>query len=150
MKAVLQRVRSAQVEVDGQQVSSVGPGFLILLGVRRGDVEADARSLALRCANLRVFQDESGKMNRSLLEVKGSALVVSQFTLCADTNAGRRPSFSDAEEPERARVLYEQFMQELSRAGVPSASGLFGRHMIVTLENDGPVTLILSQGEDDD
>jgi D-tyrosyl-tRNA(Tyr) deacylase len=150
MKAVVQRVRSAQVEVDGQEISSVGPGFLILLGVRRGDKEDDARSLAIRCANLRVFEDESGKMNSSLLEVRGSALVVSQFTLCADTAGGRRPSFSQAEEPERARVVYEVFMRELSGLGVPTASGAFGQRMLVTLENEGPVTLILSQGEEDD
>ena len=150
MRAVIQRVRRALVEVDGAEISSIGPGFLVLIGFRKGDTETRAENLAGRVANLRIFEDEAGKMNRSLLEVKGSALVVSQFTLYGDASHGRRPSFTDAEEPARARALYEYFVGQLGGLNVPTASGIFGARMMVTLENDGPVTLILDEGAEYD
>ncbi len=146
MRAVIQRVRRAEVEVDGAEISSIGPGFLVLVGFRKGDSEAAADNLASRVANLRVFEDEAGKMNRSLLEVKGSALVVSQFTLYGDTSHGHRPSFTDAEEPVRARALYDYFIGRLGGLDITTARGIFGARMMVTLENDGPVTLILDEG----
>lgn len=145
MKALLQRVTRASVEVDGKVVGSIGPGLLVLVGVHREDVEASADELAGRCAVLRIFPDEEGKMNRSLIDVGGEALVVSQFTLYADTKRGTRPSYTDAAPPELAQRLYERFKTSLSRelGGREVPSGVFGAMMRVELVNDGPVTVQL-------
>ncbi len=143
MRAVVQRVARARVEVDGEVTGSIGRGFLILLGVSRDDTEAEATMLANKVAVLRVFQDDDGKMNRSLLDVGGSALVVSQFTLHADVRKGRRPSFVAAAPPDQAEALYLRFVEALSALGVPVATGRFQAMMDVHLVNSGPVTLIL-------
>ncbi|MEO0141812.1 MAG: D-aminoacyl-tRNA deacylase [candidate division WOR-3 bacterium] len=143
MKAVLQRVRRAEVTVKGQKISEIGEGLLILLGIKKGDTEEKARKMADSCVNLRIFEDSNGKFNLSLKEINGEALVVSQFTLLADTSRGRRPSFSDAEEPERAEKLYNDFIKLLADQGIPTKSGIFGERMLVQLENNGPVTIIL-------
>ncbi len=145
MKAIIQRVSSAAVAVDGTQVGAIDKGFMILLGVGSEDTEQHARVMAEKIANLRIFTDENDKMNLSLLDVQGEALVVSNFTLCADTSHGRRPSFIGAKRPEEANVLYELFMAELKRLGVSKvACGVFGASMQVSIENNGPVTLILN------
>lgn len=143
MKAVLQRVRSARVSVEEQPVAEIGPGVVILLGVHQSDDETRSAQLAQKCARLRIFEDESGKMNRSLIDVSGAALVVSQFTLFADTERGLRPSFSGAAPPARARQLYEHFSDRLRAEGTGVKTGIFGARMVVTLENAGPVTIIL-------
>lgn len=143
MKALVQRVKYARVTVGGRETGSVGQGLLILLGVMPEDDEKFADYLADRCAGLRIFEDEQGKMNRSLLDIGGAALVVSQFTLCADVSAGRRPSFSGAAHPAKADALYEYFKQALEKLGVRTASGEFGADMLVELGNDGPVTIML-------
>jgi len=143
MRLVLQRVRSGRVLVAGHAIAEIGPGFIILLGVGPGDGETQARTLCEKIANLRIFEDEQGKMNRSLLEVGGQALVVSQFTLYADTRKGRRPSFTDAALPEIARPLVERFAEMLQELGVPTQTGEFGAHMLVEIANDGPVTIWL-------
>ena len=143
MRAVVQRVSEARVEVEGETVAEIGRGFLVLLGVAGDDAEADADWLAEKIANLRVFEDEEEKMNRSLLDVAGAALVVSQFTLMGDCRKGRRPSFSAAAPPEAAQDLYLRFVSELKRQGVTVQTGRFQATMDVTLTNQGPVTLIL-------
>lgn len=143
MKALIQRVRNASVTIDGANISDIGQGFLILLGVSRGDEEEDARLLAAKIAKLRVFSDENGKMNRSLSDIGGSALVVSQFTLCANYAHGNRPDFLEAEAPERANALYESFSAYLRDAGIPVANGRFGADMQIALVNDGPVTILM-------
>jgi len=143
MRIVLQRVKSGSVLVAGHAVADIGKGLVILLGISPGDSEAQARVLSEKIANLRIFEDEQGKMNRSLLDVGGEAIVVSQFTLYADTRKGRRPSFTDAAQPDLARPLVEQFAAMLRELGVPTQSGEFGAHMLVEIENDGPVTLWL-------
>ncbi|MBK9145926.1 MAG: D-tyrosyl-tRNA(Tyr) deacylase [Candidatus Melainabacteria bacterium] len=143
MKAVLQRVREASVEVDGKRVAETGPGLLVLLGVENGDTEAEAEYLAQKSVDLRIFADENGKMNRSLLEIGGQALVVSQFTLLADWRKGRRPGFTRAAAPEEGRRLYEHYARCVEQKGVTVATGVFGADMKVSLVNDGPVTLIL-------
>ncbi len=143
MIAVIQRVSQAKVTVEGKLISEIGPGLLILLGIRKGDTEEQARGLATRCRQVRIFEDDDGKFNRSLEDVKGDALVVSQFTLLADTSRGRRPSFTDAEEPGRARVLYEYFMDQLRSMNITTRGGVFGARMNVGLDNDGPVTIIM-------
>jgi D-tyrosyl-tRNA(Tyr) deacylase len=145
MIAILQRVLKAKVTVNEKPVSEIGPGLLILLGVRKGDTEDQARGLSQRCANLRIFEDQDGKFNLSILDIKGQALVVSQFTLLADTTRGRRPSFTDAEEPERAKDLYEFFIEQLERAGLVVQDGIFGERMVVALDNNGPVTIIMEE-----
>jgi D-tyrosyl-tRNA(Tyr) deacylase len=145
MITVLQRVLKAKVTVDGQPFSEIGPGLLILLGIRKGDTEDKARVLARRCVQMRIFEDPDGKFNRSLEEVRGEALVVSQFTLLADTARGRRPSFTDAEVPDRARILYEFFLDQLVGSGITARGGKFGARMIVALENNGPVTIITEE-----
>lgn len=147
MKAVLQRVSESSVTVGGEPVAEIGPGLLVLLGVGPRDSETTCRSLASKVARLRVFEDEAGRMNRSLLDTAGSALVVSQFTLYADTSRGLRPSFTGACEPARARELYERFASELGYLGVPVRTGRFGARMRVALVNDGPVTLVLEEPE---
>jgi D-tyrosyl-tRNA(Tyr) deacylase len=143
MRAVVQRVSRARVTVDGHVTGDIGSGLLILLGVGRDDTSAVALNLAEKIANLRIFNDDQGKMNRSLLEVKGSALVVSQFTLYGDARGQRRPSFIAAASPERAKKLYEEFSEALRRLGVTVATGVFGAMMSVELVNEGPVTILL-------
>lgn len=143
MRAVVQRVKEASVTVEGQVYSAIGPGFLILLGITHSDGDAEAAFLARKIASLRVFEDAGGKLNLSLVETGGAALVVSQFTLYADTRKGRRPSFTDAARPEQAQTLYERFCRLLATENVPVQQGLFGAHMEVALVNDGPVTIWL-------
>ena len=143
MRLVLQRVTSGSVTVDGKVIASIGPGLVILLGIAHGDGEAQARLLAEKVAHLRIFSDEQGKMNLSLLETGGEAIVVSQFTLYADARKGRRPSFTNAALPELARPLVERFTELLRQQGVPAQTGEFGAHMLVEIANDGPVTIIL-------
>ena len=143
MRAVVQRVSSARVEVAGKIAGSVGKGLLVLLGVAQGDTDRQAEWLAEKIAGLRIFEDEAGKMNLSLLEVGGAALIVSQFTLLADCRRGRRPSFTDVAPPEEADRLYQVFVAKLRSAGLPVETGVFQAHMDVHLVNDGPVTLIL-------
>ena len=139
MKAVVQRVTRARVTPGGE----IGGGLCVLLGVARGDTAADAERLAGKLARLRIFENEEGKFDRSLLDTGGEALVVSQFTLLADTAKGNRPSFSDAARPEVAEPLYERVVQALRDLGVPVATGAFGARMSVELVNDGPVTILL-------
>jgi D-tyrosyl-tRNA(Tyr) deacylase len=143
MRAVVQRVSQASVTVGDEVVGAIGQGLLILLGIGVGDSEAEARLLAEKTANLRIFADEEGRFNRSLLDIGGEALVVSQFTLYADTRRGRRPSFSDAALPEIAAPLVDIFADELRRLGVAVSTGRFGAMMQVALVNDGPVTILL-------
>lgn len=143
MRAVVQRVVEAWVEVEGQEVARIGQGLLVLLGVGQGDSDEDAKYLANKIANLRVFEDEEGKLNKSVLEVGGSVLVVSNFTLYGDCRKGRRPSFTDAANPEVANELYQRFCEFLKAEGVPVETGIFQAHMHVGLINDGPVTLLL-------
>jgi D-tyrosyl-tRNA(Tyr) deacylase len=143
MRAVIQRDTHASVTVEGQVVGSIGPGLLILLGVAQGDGPDHAGRLAAKIAGLRIFADEEGHFNRSLLESGGEALVVSQFTLLADMRKGRRPSFVAAAAPEVAEPLVAQFAAALRDLGVRVQTGRFGAHMLVDLENDGPVTLVL-------
>ncbi|MGN0454423.1 MAG: D-aminoacyl-tRNA deacylase [Ruminococcus sp.] len=144
MKAVLQRVKSAKVTVDGKITGQIEQGFMILLGVEEGDTQKQADALALKISGLRIFTDENDKMNLSLADVGGNVLVVSNFTLCADCSHGRRPSFINAARPETAEPLYEYFCNQLLRNGVNKAEkGVFGADMLVSIENDGPVTLII-------
>ena len=145
MRALLQRVSKASVTVDGQTISSMGKGLLILLGVGHGDGQEQAKFLAEKIANLRVFEDEQGKTNLSLLDVKGETIVVSQFTLYADARKGRRPSFTDAALPEVAEPLVDRFAELLRGHGVPTQTGKFGAHMEVEIHNDGPVTIWLER-----
>ncbi|GIU85591.1 MAG: D-aminoacyl-tRNA deacylase [Acidimicrobiia bacterium] len=143
MRALVQRVTRASVTVGDETVGDIGPGLCVLVGVTHDDGEAHARKLAEKVANLRVFDDEAGVMNRSLLDTGGAALVVSQFTLYGDTRRGRRPAWSAAARPEHAEPLVERFTAGLAALGVPVATGRFRAHMQVALVNDGPVTLLL-------
>ncbi len=143
MRAVVQRVTSARVTVDGATVGEIGPGLLVLVGVSLGDTEADAEALATKLVGVRVFPDDQGRMNRSVLEIDGSVLVVSQFTLVADTARGRRPSFTAAADPASAEPLVARVVDRLAESGVATATGRFGARMQVSLVNDGPVTLLL-------
>jgi D-aminoacyl-tRNA deacylase len=143
LRALIQRVSEAAVSVEGRLLGRIGPGLLVLLGVGQGDGEPEAARLAAKVANLRVFDDEQGRMNRSLLDAGGAALCVSQFTLYADTRRGLRPSFTGAAEPEVADRLYEEFCMRLTDQGVPVETGAFGARMAVSLTNDGPVTLLV-------
>ena len=143
MKAVVQRVRDARVTVDGTVSGSIERGLLVYLGVARDDTEADAARLAEKIAVLRIFNDENGKMNRSVQDTGGGVLAVSQFTLLADARKGRRPFYGDAAEPDAARALYEYFIALVQKTGVPCAAGVFRAHMDVRYTNDGPVTIIL-------
>ena len=147
MRAVLTRVNSASVAIDGEVVGKIGKGFLILLGVGPDDTEKECRYLAEKALGLRIFTDENDKMNRSLADVGGSVLVVSQFTLYGDCRHGRRPSFTGAAAPDIAIPLYEQFLQECRDRGFAPQHGEFGADMLVTSENNGPVTLILDTDE---
>ena len=144
MILVIQRVSRAQVEVDEKVVGKIGPGLLVFLGAEKGDDNKDAEEAARKVAGLRVFEDDQGKMNRDISEVAGSVLVVSQFTLAADFSRGRRPGFDRALAPEAANLLYEKFLEEIRRLGLPVESGVFGAMMRVTLVNEGPATFILS------
>jgi D-tyrosyl-tRNA(Tyr) deacylase len=143
MRLVIQRVRSASVRVDGDTVGAIDAGILVLAGVREGDDEADAKRLATKTAELRIFPDEEGRFNRSLLEAGGAVLVVSQFTLYADMRRGRRPSFNEAARPEVAEPIVEALTRGFEEHGIRVAQGRFGAYMQVELVNDGPVTIIL-------
>lgn len=147
MKALIQRVSEATVHVDGEEVSRIGSGLLILLGIENEDGENEIGRLAKKCAELRIFSDEAGKMNLSVIDVKGEALVVSQFTLSANCKKGRRPSFERAANPDLANEFYEMFCRELSSYGIPVRKGVFAAHMDVKLVNDGPVTIMLDTSE---
>ncbi len=142
MKAVIQRVLESSVTVGGETVGSINKGYMILVGVVKGDTEKEAELLARKTAALRVFEDENGKMNKSVLDIDGEILAISQFTLCADCKKGNRPSFTDSEEPEKAKRLYELYCEELKRNGVKTVEkGIFAADMKVSLINDGPVTI---------
>lgn len=143
MRAILQRVNFGQVTIDNQRVADIQTGLVILLGIGRGDDQAKASQMVKKIAQLRIFEDENGKMNLSLLDIKASAIVVSQFTLYADTRKGNRPSFIDAAPPDLASPLVDFFTEELRKMGVPTQTGEFGAHMVVHLQNDGPVTISL-------
>jgi D-tyrosyl-tRNA(Tyr) deacylase len=143
VRAIIQRVTRASVTVEGRVAGQIGAGLLVLLGVGRLDNAEAAAYLAEKIANLRIFKDEAGKMNHSLLDVGGAALVVSQFTLYGDTRGGRRPSYIEAAPPEMANRLYEEFVRALRARGVPAETGVFQAHMQVELVNDGPVTILL-------
>jgi len=145
MRALIQRVYKAAVIVNNERIAEIGPGFVILLGVGHGDSLEQATYLAEKIAYLRIFEDEGGKMNRSILESEGAAIVVSQFTLYADTHKGRRPAFTDAAAPEIAAPLVERFAEMLRQKGVPTQTGLFGAEMLVEIFNDGPVTIWLER-----
>jgi D-aminoacyl-tRNA deacylase len=145
MRILIQRVSQASVTVDGQVIAHIGRGLLILLGIGHGDGEAQAGFLAEKAANLRIFEDEQGKVNRSVLDVGGEAIVVSQFTLYADARKGRRPSFTDAALPEVAAPLVAEFIELLRATGVPTQGGKFAAYMQVEIHNDGPVTIWLER-----
>lgn len=148
MKAVIQRVKYANVKIDGEIVGECGKGFMILLGVHSSDTKDDAEKLIKKVPVLRIFEDENGKMNKSLLDVDGEALVVSQFTLIADCSHGRRPSFTDSAPAQQANELYEYFVELFRQSGIRSVqTGVFGADMQVELVNDGPVTIILDSKE---
>lgn len=143
MRAILQRVTKGSVTVDGQVVADIGLGYVVLLGVGHEDNQAKARELAEKTVYLRVFGDDEGKMNRSLLDVQGEMIVVSQFTLHADTSRGRRPSFINAAKPDLAEPLVDFFIEQVRGFGIKVQSGIFGAHMVVDIQNDGPVTITL-------
>ena len=143
MRVVLQRVRSGSVKVDGEIVGRVGLGYVALVGIAKGDGESAIDAMAQKVAQLRVFSDDAGKMNRSLLDIGGGCLVISQFTLIADTTRGRRPFFGEAEAPERARAMCDRFADALRGHGVAVETGRFAADMLVELANDGPVTIVL-------
>ncbi len=143
MRAVIQRVSKAKVTVDDELVSEIGSGILILLGIKKGDQVDQVKEMAQKCCALRIFEDDKGRFNMSLSDVQGEALVIPQFTLLADLSRGRRPSFIDAEEPEKAKQLYELFISTVSQTGIKTKGGVFGARMLVALENNGPVTIIM-------
>jgi len=145
MRVLIQRVRSGKVIVEDRTIAEIGHGLVILLGVGHGDGEAQVSFLAEKVANLRIFEDPQGKTNLSILDVKGEAMVVSQFTLYADARKGRRPSFTDAALPEVAAPLVQRFVEALGAHGVPTQAGKFGEHMLVEIHNDGPVTIWLEK-----
>ena len=143
MKALLQRVTRASVSIKGQTIAQIGPGLVALVGVAQGDTERDVRYLVEKSVNLRIFSDENGKFNLSLLDTRGELLAVSQFTLLADTRKGRRPSFVEAAPPGEAETLFDTFVETAKAAGIRVTSGLFQQHMMVEIYNDGPVTILL-------
>jgi D-tyrosyl-tRNA(Tyr) deacylase len=147
MKALLQRVAKSSVTVEGKVVGRIAQGLVVLLGVADGDCEKDAEYLADKIVNLRIFSDEQSKFNLSTLNVNGELLVISQFTLLADTRKGRRPSFSTAAPPEKAETLYNYFVMRLKQTGLKVETGEFGAHMMVEIANDGPVTIMLDSAE---
>ncbi|HHW10087.1 MAG TPA: D-tyrosyl-tRNA(Tyr) deacylase [Firmicutes bacterium] len=144
MRFCIQRVKCASVRVAGELVGSIGPGLVILMGVEKGDTTADVECLVEKIVNLRIFSDENGKMNRSLLDTGGAVLLISQFTLMADCRRGRRPDFLQAAPPEIALPLFEKAADAIEKKSVPVAKGTFGAHMEVALVNDGPVTILLA------
>lgn len=143
MRIVIQRVKSAKVEVNNKEISKIKKGFLLLLGIGINDTSEDMDKLVDKVLNLRIFEDKAGKMNLSLKDIKREILVVPQFTLYANTNGGRRPSFEKAKNPKDAKILFEEFLKKLEKEGFVPQSGIFGEHMLVSLENDGPVTIII-------
>ena len=143
MRALVQRAARGSVDVAGERIGEIGPGLVILLGITHSDTEKEAAFVAEKCMNLRIFEDEAGKMNRSLLDIGGEALIVSQFTLYGDCTQGRRPFFGGAAEPQVAIPLYEAFIAEVKKLGVPVATGRFGAYMQLEIHNDGPVTLMV-------
>ena len=145
MRVLVQRVKRSSVTVNGQRISSISKGLNLLVGICKGDTEDKARNLAKKVANLRIFEDEKGKMNLSVKDVGGEVLVISQFTLCADLTKGRRPSFTNAEAPERARELIKTFINALESEGLDVYTGEFGAYMVVEIINDGPATFILEE-----
>jgi D-tyrosyl-tRNA(Tyr) deacylase len=145
LRALVQRVKYGKVSVEAQTTAEIGKGVVILLGVGHGDSEEQAAFLSEKIANLRIFEDAEGKMNLSLLDIKGEAIVVSQFTLYADARKGRRPSFTDAALPEVARPLVDRFAELLRAQGIPTGQGIFGAEMLVEIHNDGPVTIWLEK-----
>ena len=147
MRALLQRVTEAEVKVEGQKIGSTGAGLLILICAMAGDTKAEADQLINKITKLRIFKDDAGKMNKSIIDISGSTLVVSPFTLAADTKRGNRPGFSSAAFPDEGRALYEYFADGLAQAGVPVETGKFGADMKVSLINDGPVTIWLDTAE---
>lgn len=147
MRALIQRVTKAEVTIADDRIGAIEQGLLILLGVTHDDTDTDVEKLAEKIVNLRIFENEAGKFDRSLLDVKGQALVVSQFTLYGDTKKGRRPSFVDAARPEVAEPLCQKFIQSLIQKGIDTQTGQFQAHMMVSLTNDGPVTLLLDSKE---
>lgn len=149
MRAVVQRVRQGRVSVDGETVAEIDKGLVILVGIGHGDSEVEAHWLAEKCAVLRVFEDAKGKTNLSVQDINGEAIVVSQFTLYADTRKGRRPSFIRAALPDVAEPLVSSFAEHLSAQGVPTQMGVFGAHMLVEIDNDGPVTILLERDPPD-
>ena len=147
MKAVVQRVRQSSVSIDGKTVGEIQCGLMVLLGVTDVDTEQECDYLADKIAGLHIFEDDAGKMNRSLLDIQGEMLIVSQFTLCADCRKGRRPSFIRAAKPETAIPLYNRFIAQIQARGIRTATGEFGADMLVSIENDGPVTIPLDTEE---
>lgn len=145
MKIVYQRVRRGAVSVSGEKIAEIGRGAVLLVGIAQGDTRAELEWLARKCAQLRVFEDEEGKLNRSLLDIGGEALVVSQFTLLANVRKGRRPSFVHAALPEQAEPMVQAFAARLAEQGIRVQSGRFGANMLVEIENDGPVTILLER-----
>ena len=145
MKCLIQRVKRASVTIDGEIYSKIGHGILALLGVQKGDTTENAQKLAEKIVNLRIFEDGNGKMNKSLIDVNGEMLIVSQFTLCGDCKKGTRPSFDNAEKPEEAKELYEEFVTIVKSLKVNTGTGSFGAMMDVELVNDGPVTFMLEK-----
>ncbi len=145
MRALIQRARQAKVTINGQVVGEIGPGLVIFIGVGRGDSQSQAAWLAEKIVNLRIFEDEAGKMNRSVREIGGAALIVSQFTLYADSQHGRRPSFTEAALPAAAAPLVERFTELMRQQGIPVQQGIFGAEMLVEIHNDGPVTIWLER-----
>jgi len=143
MKVLIQRVHRAKVTIDNKITGSINKGLLLLIGISEDDIEKDLDYLADKCVNLRIFEDENGKMNKSLLDVKGEILAVSQFTLMADTRKGRRPSFINAANPKKGKLYYEEFVDKLKQFGVKVECGIFGAMMDVELINNGPVTIML-------
>jgi D-tyrosyl-tRNA(Tyr) deacylase len=141
MRALIQRVTEASVAVDGAVIGEIGQGLLILICAMDGDDAAKGKALAAKISKLRIFKDDDGKMNRSLLDIGGQALIVSQFTLAADTSRGNRPGFSAAAKPDEGRALYESFVADIKALGITTATGSFGADMAVSLTNDGPVTI---------
>lgn len=147
MRIVLQRVSSASVTVDGAVIGKIGPGLCLLCGFTHGDDGRIVEQMAAKCLNIRIFEDQDGKMNLSLSDVKGSALVVSQFTLYADCKKGRRPSFTDSAGPVMAEKLYEKFVETFKNSGIEVQTGRFGARMLVNIQNDGPVIIVLDSAE---
>lgn len=143
MIAVIQRVKEASVSISGEEISRIGNGLVVLVGVSKDDTDREADLLAEKIVSMRIFSDENEKMNRSLLDVKGETLIVSQFTLLADVWSGRRPSFTDAAPPDVAKRLYDRLVERVKRLGIPVKSGVFGAMMEIELINDGPVTIVV-------